>query len=174
MIKTTWANGVNPFTRIKEKIAAEISNGVIKIDGDEHSARYDDAGSQKRGRWADLYDLLAHKKPIEVRFVDYGLAVLFSVHARLRVKRNGLAWEVSIQKYGTDGFSLVSITPTRIGNKTIDRKMGRTDIKKYHVGISWCNDKNKWRARIFKNGGRIELGYFDDLDKAVAHRASML
>lgn len=38
------------------------------------------------------------------------------------------------------------------------------------TGVTWYSRTNKWRAYIYKNYKKIELGYYNDFDKAVEVR----
>lgn len=38
------------------------------------------------------------------------------------------------------------------------------------TGVSWCKDRNKWRATIMNNGKQISLGYFNNIDDAIKIR----
>ena len=37
-------------------------------------------------------------------------------------------------------------------------------------GVTWSKEKNMWRVRIYMNGKRIHIGYFDDFDEASTAR----
>ncbi len=42
--------------------------------------------------------------------------------------------------------------------------------KSGNTGVSWCNTRNKWIAKIYKEGSGIHLGYFNSKEGAVAAR----
>ncbi len=42
--------------------------------------------------------------------------------------------------------------------------------KSGHKGVSWLPSRNKWRANIGFKGKQISLGYFDNVDDAIAAR----
>ena len=46
----------------------------------------------------------------------------------------------------------------------------RKDSTSGYRGISWNKTRKKWQARIQINGKRKELGFFDDINKAIERR----
>lgn len=47
-----------------------------------------------------------------------------------------------------------------------------TRNKSGKIGVEWHTATRKWKARIMAHGKRIELGYFDNLDDAIAARTA--
>jgi len=46
----------------------------------------------------------------------------------------------------------------------------RVDNMSGVTGVHWYKNRKKWQAQIQVNGKRIFLGYFDDIDDAIAVR----
>lgn len=46
----------------------------------------------------------------------------------------------------------------------------RSDNTSGHPGVSWHKQRSKWRAQIEHNQKRIHLGYFTDIEDAIAAR----
>lgn len=62
------------------------------------------------------------------------------------------------------------ITNLREADRTINTQNTnlRKDNQTGYRGVGWHKASNKWRARIQVNGKMLELGYFTDIDAAVA------
>ena len=48
----------------------------------------------------------------------------------------------------------------------------RSDNRSGYTGISFVKRINKWRAQLYVNGKQLHLGYFEELEDAVAARAA--
>ena len=47
-----------------------------------------------------------------------------------------------------------------------------TDNTSGHIGVSWCGLNCKWHSRINAHGKRHHIGYFTDIEDAIAARAA--
>jgi hypothetical protein len=90
-----------------------------------------------------------------------------------------LAWFFVYNKWPDNELDHINGNPTdnRISNlRDVTRKQNMENKKIYktnksgYSGVTWHSRDKKWNVRIGHYGKRISLGYFDNLDEAIAVR----
>lgn len=61
-------------------------------------------------------------------------------------------------------------TDNRLSNLRLATNAENQQNRQASLGVSWCNRRNKWRARVEHNKKQIHLGYYESKDLAVEAR----
>ena len=101
-----------------------------------------------------------------------------SVQSRL-YKAHRLAWLYMRGEWPTDQIDHINRIRTDnrssnlrevTNNQNLQNKSKYSNNTSGHPGVCWCKQNSKWRATIRHNNKRIHLGYFDDIEDAIAAR----
>lgn len=104
--------------------------------------------------------------------------LLISVQSRL-YQAHRLAWLYVYGEWPEDQIDHINRnrSDNRIANlRDVSHKQNGQNAGKYshntsgHTGVSWHKQSSKWRATIKHNQKKIHLGYFENLEDAVAAR----
>lgn len=58
------------------------------------------------------------------------------------------------------------------GTENMRNRVLPIDNTSGHIGVSWCGIKCRWHSRIHAHGKRRHIGYFADIEDAIAARAT--